>query len=62
MENVFSVLTKKVGAEIKAMAAVGKLTTGARVAEQVLAFKSLSGKANSFSKLTEMLNTLPECK
>ena len=44
------------------MAAVGKLTTGARVAEQVLAFKSLSGKANSFSKLTEMLNTLPECK
>ena len=57
-----TVLTKKVGAEIKALSAAGKLTTGARVAEQVLAFKSLSGNVASFNKLTEMLNTLPECK
>jgi len=57
-----TVLTKKVGAEIKALSAAGKLTTGARVAEQVLAFKSLSGRVSAFNKLTEALNTLPECR
>ncbi len=57
-----TILTKKIGAEVKALSAAGKLTTGARVAEQVLLAKSLSGNAKTFNKLTEMLNTLPECK
>ncbi len=56
-----TVITKRVGSSIKALKAAGKLTTGAKVAEQFLAVKGLVDNAALFNTLTNTLNTTPEC-